>query len=139
VGAVEATSSFTGEPQPVEVFHRGVWYSGVLLGWRHEPDGSCRVRVRCVVDGLRHTAWTELSALRLPEPTPEPALEPRPAPAAVTPPVPEPEHDTRPHRLVPARDVPARPRPPASAAAVPRPRPWPWPDRLDGQLRPIWA
>src|SRR5689334_19275249 len=47
------TSAFAGEPQPVEVFHRGRWYAGDLLGWRHEDDGRCVARVRCVVGALR--------------------------------------------------------------------------------------
>src|SRR5947209_12688047 len=86
-------SAFAGEPQPVEVHHRGAWWSGDLLGWRFEADGRCVARVRCVVDGLRHSAWVELSDLRLPERirrvrTPElpalafdPGLLPRHAPA----------------------------------------------------------
>ena len=65
--AVEGMRAFAGEPQPVEVHHRGVWWSGDLLGWRFETDGSCVARVRCVVDGLRHTAWVDLADLRLPE------------------------------------------------------------------------
>ena len=106
----EATSAFAGEPQPVEVYHRGIWYLGELLGWRHENDGRCLARVRCVVDGLRHSAWKDLADLRLPEPI---AAEP----------VDEPESDeTRPHVLL--ADLRARPRPPAHAV-VPPPRPAP--------------
>ncbi|NEK57313.1 hypothetical protein GCU56_05425 [Geodermatophilus sabuli] len=63
-----ATSSFAGPPQAVEVFHAGRWFPGELLGWRHDEAGCCRVRVRCVVGGLRHTAWTDLAQLRLPAP-----------------------------------------------------------------------
>jgi hypothetical protein len=70
-----ATSSFAGQPQPVEVFHAGRWFPGELLGWRHDEAGSCRVRVRCVVGGLRHTAWTDLAHLRLPTPGPTPEVE----------------------------------------------------------------
>jgi hypothetical protein len=109
VAGQEATSAFAGEPQPVEVYHRGIWYSGVLLGWRHENDGRCLARVRCVVDGLRHSAWKDLADLRLPEPIGA-----------------EPEHDdvpesddTRPHVLL--ADLRTRPRPPAHAL-VPPPR-----------------
>jgi hypothetical protein len=64
---VGAMSAFAGEAQPVEVHHRGVWWAGELLGWRFESDGRCVARVRCVVDGLRHSAWMELADLRLPE------------------------------------------------------------------------
>ncbi len=104
----EATSAFAGEPQPVEVYHRGIWYLGELLGWRHESDGRCLARVRCVVDGLRHSAWKDLADLRLPEPF---AVEPGPG-------VPETD-DTRPHVLL--ADLRTRPRPPAHAV-VPPPR-----------------
>ena len=103
----EATSAFAGEPQPVEVYHRGIWYLGELLGWRHESDGRCLARVRCVVDGLRHSAWKDLADLRLPEPV---TAEPKP----------EAETDaTRPHVLL--ADLRTRPRPPAHAV-VPPPR-----------------
>ncbi len=104
----EATSAFAGEPQPVEVYHRGIWYLGELLGWRHESDGRCLARVRCVVDGLRHWAWKDLADLRLPQPiAAEPELD-------------EPESDdTRPHVFL--ADLRTRPRPPAHAL-VPPPR-----------------
>ena len=105
----EATSAFAGEPQPVEVYHRGIWYLGELLGWRHDSDGRCLARVRCVVDGLRHSAWKDLSDLRLPEPV---ASEPEPQAM--------PEDDrTQPHVLL--ADLRTRPRPPAHAV-VPPPR-----------------
>ena len=105
----EATSAFAGEPQPVEVYHRGIWYLGELLGWRHESDGRCLARVRCVVDGLRHSAWKDLADLRLPEP-----IAAEPGPAADT------ESDaTRPHVFL--ADLRTRPRPPAHAV-VPPPR-----------------
>ena len=104
-----ATSAFAGEPQPVEVYHRGIWYLGELLGWRHENDGRCLARVRCIVDGLRHSAWKDLADLRLPEPI-----------AADLEPVDEPESDaTRPHVFL--ADLRTRPRPPAHAV-VPPPR-----------------
>jgi hypothetical protein len=109
VAGHEATSAFAGDPQPVEVYHRGIWYLGELLGWRHESDGRCTARVRCVVDGLRHSAWKDLGDLRLPQPI---ALEP--------PPDDEPDSDeTRPHVLL--ADLRSRPRPPAHAV-VPPPR-----------------
>jgi hypothetical protein len=108
VAGQEATSAFAGEPQPVEVYHRGIWYLGELLGWRHESDGRCLARVRCVVDGLRHSAWKDLADLRLPEPI---AAEPGPD-------LPDTD-DTRPHVLL--ADLRTRPRPPAHAL-VPPPR-----------------
>jgi hypothetical protein len=107
VAGQEATSAFAGEPQPVEVYHRGIWYLGELLGWRHENDGRCLARVRCVVDGLRHSAWKDLADLRLPEPI---AAEPERDD--------DPESDvTRPHVLL--ADLRTRPRPPAHALVPP--------------------
>jgi hypothetical protein len=51
----------------VEFPYAGGWYPGYLLGWRHDgPD--CRVRVQCVIGGLRRTTWMSLADLRLPEP-----------------------------------------------------------------------
>ncbi|MBB3086019.1 hypothetical protein [Geodermatophilus sabuli] len=132
-----ATSSFLGDPQPVEAFHAGDWFPGDLLGWRFDETGTCRVRVRCVVGGLRHTAWTDLAHLRLPtttgtpvaagraperhaDPTPAQPVAPRraaEAPAAPAAPAPSPsDRDTGRHPLLPATD----PRP--APAAVPRPR-----------------
>jgi len=64
----EATSAFAGEPQPVDVYHCGTWYSGELLGWRFDDSGRALARVRCLVDGLRHSTWKDLADLRLPEP-----------------------------------------------------------------------
>jgi hypothetical protein len=107
VAGQEATSAFAGEPQPVEVYHRGIWYLGELLGWRHETDGRCLARVRCVVDGLRHSAWKDLADLRLPEPLGA-AVEDVPA-----------TDETRPHVFL--ADLRSRPRPPAHAL-VPPPR-----------------
>jgi hypothetical protein len=118
VAGQEATSAFSGEPQPVEVYHRGIWYLGELLGWRHETDGRCFARVRCVVDGLRHSAWKDLADLRLPEPI---GTEPE-------------RHDdesdaTRPHVFL--ADLRTRPRPPAHAL-VPPPRWTPPAPAVDG-------
>lgn len=73
------TSAFVGDPQPVEVHHRGIWYSGELLGWRHAADGRVTARVRCTVDGLRHSTWKDLAELRLPDPAHPPRREPFPA------------------------------------------------------------
>jgi hypothetical protein len=124
VAGQEATSAFAGEPQPVEVYHRGIWYLGELLGWRHESDGRCLARVRCIVDGLRHSAWKDLSDLRLPEPI---AAGPEPAD--------EPESDaTRPHVFL--ADLRTRPRPPAHAV-VPPPRWAPAPSTVEEQDNPV--
>jgi hypothetical protein len=114
---------FAGQPQPVEIHHRGIWYSGELIGWRHEGNGRVAARVRCRVDGLRHSAWMDLADLRLPDPQrpphkePFPAVVPRRAPA-----LPEEEDVTRPHALLAAmRTGPAKPAhaitPPAAPVA----------------------
>jgi hypothetical protein len=70
---------FTSSPQAVEVYQAGAWWAGELLGWRHEPDGSCQVRVRVTLGGVEETAWTDLGCLRLPERhlavAPEPAAQ----------------------------------------------------------------
>jgi hypothetical protein len=117
VTAEVATSSFLGEPQPVEVFHAGVWFPGQLLGWRFDETGTCRVRVRCVVGGLRHTAWTHLTHVRLPEPAPAaPAVAAVAAPRVAAVPPSRGADDTGPHPLLPPRD-----RHPLGAA-LPRPR-----------------
>ncbi|MCW2575403.1 MAG: uncharacterized protein JWR66_1433 [Modestobacter sp.] len=125
MGGGETTSTFAGPPQPVEIHHRGLWYSGELTGWRHEGNGRVTARVRCVVDGLRHSTWKDLSELRLPDPANPPRRERFPAmvrqPAAV---VPDDADRTRPHALlVGAPGRPAKPehavRPPAGTP-VPR-------------------
>ena len=88
--------TFAGAPQPVEIHHRGIWYSGELLGWRHEPNGRVVARVRCVVDRLRHSAWKDLADLRLPDPANPPRRAVAPPAAAA----PEEEDATRPHVLL---------------------------------------
>ncbi len=69
---------FTSQPQAVEVFQAGAWWSGELLGWRHEADGTCQVSVRVTLGGIEETAWMDLTGLRLPERhlavAPEPAV-----------------------------------------------------------------
>ena len=55
-------------PIPVEFPYAGGWYPGFLLGWRHEGAHDCRIRVQCVIGGLRRTTWVTLADLRLPEP-----------------------------------------------------------------------
>jgi len=89
-------TALAGEPLPVELRHGDVWHPGVLLGWRHDPDGACWMRVRFVVGGLRRTGWIPLADLRLAE-----AADPAPAPR------------TRPDLLLPGREWP-RPAPPRS-------------------------
>jgi hypothetical protein len=124
----EAASMFAGQPQPVEIHHRGIWYSGELIGWRHESNGRVAARVRCRVDGLRHSAWMDLADLRLPDPKRPPHKEPFPA-VVRRPAVPSttPDDDpTRPHALLAAmRTRPAKPahavQPPAPSPQVGRP------------------
>jgi hypothetical protein len=112
-----------GQPQPVEIHHRGIWYSGELIGWRHESDGRVAARVRCRVDGLRHSTWKDLADLRLPDPQHPPRAER--FPAFVRRPVPllrQDEDDaTRPHALLAAMrsNRPAKP----NHAVVPPPVP----------------
>jgi hypothetical protein len=111
----------------VEIHHRGIWYSGELLGWRHEADGRVVARVRCVVDRLRHSAWKDLADLRLPDPADPPRRAvPTPAPSAGT--TPDEVDATRPHVLL--ADLRTRPRspehvrtpPPRHSAQPERPR-----------------
>ena len=115
----EMASMFAGQPQPVEIHHRGIWYSGELIGWRHESGGRVAARVRCRVDGLRHSAWMDLTDLRLPDPKRPPHKEP--FPAVVRRPAPEGSEDeddaTRPHHLFAAM----RPERPAHAVQPPAP------------------
>lgn len=117
---------FAGPPQPVEIHHRGIWYSGELTGWRHESSGRVAARVRCRVDGLRHSAWVDLADLRLPDPTRPPHKEPFPAVVRRAQPDggrdDDEDDDTRPHALLAAmRGRPGKPahavRPPATSGA----------------------
>lgn len=67
-GVMESRAAvFTQQPQAVEVYQAGAWWAGELLGWRHEPDGSCRMWVRVVLGGKEETAWIDLAGLRLPQ------------------------------------------------------------------------
>ena len=119
---VEAASMFAGQPQPVEIHHRGIWYSGELIGWRHESNGRVAARVRCRVDGLRHSAWMDLADLRLPDPKCPPHKEPFPAVVrrAAAPCAADDEEDaTRPHALLGAMHT--RPTKPAHAVQPPAP------------------
>jgi len=96
-------NAFAGDPQPVEIHHRGIWYSGEMLGWRHEGEGRVVARVRCVVDGLRHSTWKDLGELRLPDPRRPPRKERFPAAPGLGRTAEAPEDDaTRPHVLVDA-------------------------------------
>ncbi|MGY1740693.1 MULTISPECIES: hypothetical protein [unclassified Blastococcus] len=106
--------AFLAEPLRVEVHHRDGWHRGVLLGWRHDADDACWLRVSAVVDGLKQSAWVPLAAVRLPGT----------APAASAPP-----------RLVRHgdRDAPAR------TPALPRPRPSLPADRVGRPLPPVPA
>jgi hypothetical protein len=114
-------STFAGDPQPVEIHHRGIWYSGELLGWRHTEDGRAVARVRCVIDKLRHSTWKDLAELRLPDPARPPRCEPFPAPPARPASVvaPRDEDATRPHVLLAES---RRPRKPEHALTPPAPR-----------------
>jgi hypothetical protein len=103
----------------VEIHHRGIWYSGELLGWRHESDGRVVARVRCVVDKLRHSTWKDLAELRLPDPARPPRAEPFPAPR-VSGDEPDGDDETQPHVLLAAMH--SRPVKPAHAVTPPPPR-----------------
>ncbi len=110
---------FSGNPQPAEIHHRGLWFSGELLGWTHTADGRVLARVRCVVDGLRHSTWKDLAELRLPDPARPPRREAFPAPPLRLPAPPD-AHDedtTRPHALL--GGLRSRPPKPAHAQTPP--------------------
>jgi hypothetical protein len=115
----EATSMFAGQPQPVEIHHRGIWYSGELIGWRHESGGRVSARVRCRIDKLRHSAWVDLGRLRLPDPDHPPRSEPYPAPLPRDAENPGQADATRPHAMLAA--LSSRPAKPAHATAPPAP------------------
>jgi hypothetical protein len=118
-----ATSAFAGEPQPVEIHHRGIWYSGELLGWRHESDGRVVARVRCVVDKLRHSTWKDLAELRLPDPARPPHKEPFPAPRPrLRAAGPDEDDATQPHVLLAGmRNRPIKPAHAVTPPSAPRP------------------
>ena len=109
---------FAGSPQPVEIHHRGIWYSGELIGWRHEGNGRVAARVRCTVDGLRHSTWKDLTDLRLPDPGNPPRRERFPAVVRrATVVVPDDEDETRPHVLLAGAG--SRPAKPSHAVSPP--------------------
>jgi len=113
-------SLFAGDPQPVEIHHRGIWFSGELLGWTTQ-DGRVLARVRCVVDGLRHSTWKDLAELRLPDPARPPRCEAFPAaparPLAHVGDAVDDEDATRPHALLAGSR--SRPRKPDHARTPP--------------------
>jgi hypothetical protein len=117
-------TAFAGEPLPVEFCHGDVWHSGVLLGWRHEWDGACQVRVQFVVGGLRRTTWMQLVDVRLPEPR---YTEWAPAPWQ------SPEPRTRPDVLLPDGGS-SRPLPSMPPLPQPRPQALPQPRTHDQDL-----
>ena len=68
-------AAFTSQPQAVEVYQAGAWWSGELLGWRHDDAGACEVRVRVLAGGGAETLWLDLASVRLPEPSaPQPTV-----------------------------------------------------------------
>ena len=58
---------FTSSPQSVEIFERGAWWPGSMLGWRHDSNGACQAWVRVEFAGVSEDAWVDLALLRLPE------------------------------------------------------------------------
>ncbi|SDE23628.1 hypothetical protein SAMN05660485_00278 [Blastococcus fimeti] len=114
---------FVGDPQPVEIHHRGLWFTGELLGWTHVDD-RVLARVRCVVDGLRHSTWKDLEELRLPDPARPPRCENFPAAASPAEADDRDDDATRPHALLAGQHVrPQKPRyartpPPARATGI---------------------
>ena len=120
----DAASMFAGQPQPVEIHHRGIWYSGELIGWRHASNGRVAARVRCRVDGLRHSAWMDLADLRLPDAKRPPHKEPFPAVVRRPVPASAEDHDdeTRPHAMLAAmRSRPTQPAHAVQPPATPQP------------------
>jgi hypothetical protein len=108
---------FAGQPQPVEIHHRGIWYSGELIGWRHESGGRVSARVRCRIDRLRHSAWVDLGRLRLPDPAHPPRSEPYPAPLPRDVENQDQAEATRPHAML--AGLSSRPVKPAHATTPP--------------------
>jgi hypothetical protein len=62
---------FTSSPQSVEIYERGAWWPGSMLGWRHDKNGACQAWVRVEFAGVVEDAWVDLTLLRLPEATRE--------------------------------------------------------------------
>jgi hypothetical protein len=61
-------TALAGKSLAIEFHHGAGWHPGVLVGWRHEQDGSCSMRLQFVVGGLRRTSWLPMRDVRLPEP-----------------------------------------------------------------------
>jgi hypothetical protein len=59
---------FTTSSQSVEIYERGAWWPGSMLGWRHDSGGTCQVWVRVEFAGVVEDAWVDLTLLRLPQP-----------------------------------------------------------------------
>jgi hypothetical protein len=51
----------------VEIYERGAWWPGSMLGWRHDNRGACQAWVRVEFAGVVEDAWVDLTLLRLPE------------------------------------------------------------------------
>ncbi|MGY1769635.1 hypothetical protein [Blastococcus sp. SYSU D00813] len=119
----ESTVTFLRRPKPVEVLHRDRWWIGALLGWRHDADGTCWLRVTALVEGYKRTAWVGMDTVRLPLP---PGRPDRPAAPART----ADDDEPRTQRLPRHGDRGVR----SPLPALPRPRPEP--GRTAGQVRP---
>jgi hypothetical protein len=101
----QGTTTLAGEALPIQFHHGGAWHPGALVGWRHEQDGSCSMRLQFVVGGLRRTTWMPMVDVRLLEP----ATAARRGPEARTrPDVPRPDPDWA--RLLPSLTLVRRPR-----------------------------
>ncbi|MBM7807360.1 hypothetical protein JOD57_003197 [Geodermatophilus bullaregiensis] len=113
------------EALAVEVLLDAVWRPAALLGWRHEDDGRCQVRVRLDWDGRPRVLWTPLTILRLPEPVAAPG--PRAAAGAPADPPGSPRRTLPPPVPPPARPLVHRAaRPPVRRVErVPPERPLP--------------
>lgn len=118
--------TFLRRPRPVEVLHRDRWWIGALLGWRHDADGTCWLRVTALVEGYKRTAWVGLDTVRLPLP---PARPGRPAAPART--TRAADDEPRTQRLPRHGDRGVR----SSLPALPRPRPEP----AGGTAQPLRA
>jgi polyphosphate kinase 2 (PPK2 family) len=113
VAAGEHPVALLREALAVEVLLDAAWRPAELLGWRHDDDGRCQVRVRLDWDGGSRVLWTPMALLRLPEPVAAPVPPTRrAAPPPVPPPVRPAVHRAarppvrRPERVAPERLAP---------------------------------